>query len=101
MINEFPEPRVKNLADHYGLDHQLGKLKEECKELEDAVTEHLVEQKVGTKWALICEMADVLYVIKQCAYKLSISEKDISTIIEYKYRRQLFRIAEEERRNGS
>lgn len=92
---EFPEPRVKNLADHYGLDHQLLKLKEECLELDDAVTDHLQKQTVDSKWALVCEMADVLYVIKQCAYKLDVTEKDLSTVIEFKYRRQLFRIANE------
>ncbi len=95
-MNEFPEPRVKNLADHYGLDHQLGKLKEECLELNDAVTAHLQKQSVESKWALVCEMADVLYVLKQCAYKLSVSDKELSTVIEFKYRRQLFRIANSE-----
>lgn len=95
MMNEFPEPRVKNLADYYGLDHQLVKLQEECQELTEAVASHLREQSVESKWALVCEMADVLYVIKQCAYKLSVTEKDLSTVIEFKYRRQLFRIANE------
>lgn len=92
---EYPEPRVKNLADHYGLDHQLVKLQEECQELTEAVANHFREQSVESKWALVCEMADVLYVLKQCAYKLSVTEKDLSTVIEFKYRRQLFRIANE------
>ncbi len=86
------DPRARVLADHYGLDHQLRKLHEECLELAGAVSDHLREQKQESKWDLICEMADVLFVMEQIAYKLVVSRPVFDSIIGYKYQRQLNRI---------
>lgn len=90
------DPQARLLADHYGLDHQLGKLHEESLELAEAIDTHLREQKVESKWYLICEMADVLFVLEQIAYKLGVSRSAFDAIIAYKYQRQLNRIRGEE-----
>ena len=86
--------RVKHLADHYGLDHQLGKLKEECGELREAIDIHQFAHTPQSKWSLICEIADVIFVALQVLYKLTTSMKCVDAIIEYKYRRQIQRIAD-------
>lgn len=84
--------RVKHLADHYGLDHQLDKLKEECGELREAIDIHFFAHTPQSKWALLCEIADVIFVALQCLYKLATPMKTIDAIIEFKYRRQVERI---------
>ena len=76
----------QEIIKHYGYEHQLIKLLEELKELEDVILncptheEHLQE-----------EMADVLNLIEQImAYKDWVA--DICEIKEYKINRQLKRI---------
>lgn len=91
------DPQARTLIDHYHLDHQLDKLREESLELAQAVTKHLEVQKVDSKWDLICEMADVLFVMEQIAYKMGITRSCFDAIIAFKYQRQLNRIKEEER----
>lgn len=86
--------RVKALADHYGLDHQLSKLIEEMEEVKDAVYDHRLNPKPDSKWFLVCEMADVMFVMRQCLYKLGIDPADIDAIIGFKYARQKTRIKE-------
>lgn len=93
--------RVKALADHYGLDHQLLKLVEEIAEVREAIEVHRFMHKPDTKWHLVCEMADVIFVLRQCLYKLGMSPEDIDAIIEFKYARQKVRILESEKMGGS
>ena len=69
-MNFADDPRVKVLADKYGLDHQLGKAIEECEELEGAIIQHRLETTTDSKWAVVCE---------------------------YKYQRQLARVSDEEK----
>lgn len=92
LMRDFPDFRVKHLADHYGLDHQLDKLKEECGELREAIDIHKFAHTPQSKWALVCEIADVIFVSLQALYKLAIRQETIDAVIEFKYRRQLERI---------
>ena len=95
-MNFEDDPRVKLLADKYGLDHQLGKAIEECEELEGAIIRHRLETTTDSKWAVVCEAADVIFVIRQILYKLDVRPKTIDAIIGYKYERQLARIHDKE-----
>ena len=56
---------LKSIFDHYGERHQLGKLKEECMELVEAVDDFLRIKNVKTMDHLLEEMADVKVVIDQ------------------------------------
>ena len=89
--------RVKALADHYGLDHQLGKLLEEMQEVSTAIDKHHVLNQPDSKWELVCEMVDVIFVLRQCLYKLAVTPEDVENIIAFKYARQKMRIIESEK----
>lgn len=93
-MNFEDDPRVKILADRYGLDHQLGKAIEECEELESAIIRHRLETTTDSKWAVVCEAADVVFVIRQILYKLDVRPETIDAIIGYKYERQKVRISD-------
>lgn len=84
MINED----LKYIADHYGLEHQLGKCKEELNELIEALGSssdtHLAE-----------EIADVEIMISQIKYLRNIPDECIDGIKRYKIQRQLQRIENE------
>lgn len=98
MQSKFEDDyRVKALADHYGLDHQLGKLLEEMQEVSAAIDKHHMLNQPDSKWDLVCEMADVIFVLRQCLYKLGMTPDDIDAIIEFKYTRQKMRIIVAER----
>ena len=93
-MNFEDDPRVKILADKYGLDHQLAKTIEECEELEEAIIQHRLETTTDSKWAVVCEAADVIFVIRQILYKLNVRPETIDAIISYKYERQKARISD-------
>ena len=98
MQSKFEDDyRVKALADHYGLDHQLGKLLEEMQEVSTAIDKHHMLNQPDSKWELVCEMADVIFVLRQCLYKLAVTPQDVETIIAFKYARQKVRILESEK----
>lgn len=98
MQSKFEDDyRVKALADHYGLDHQLGKLLEEMQEVSTAIDKHHMLNQPDSKWELVCEMADVIFVLRQCLYKLAVTPEDVETIIAFKYARQRVRIIESEK----
>jgi hypothetical protein len=81
MINED----LKYIADHYGLEHQLGKCKEELNELIEAI-DSLDER------AIIEEVADAEIMISQIKYLRDIPDEQIDVIKKYKIQRQLQRI---------
>lgn len=98
MQSKFEDDyRVKVLADHYGLDHQLGKLLEEMQEVSTAIDKHHMLNQPDSKWELVCEMADVIFVLRQCLYKLAVTPEDVEAIIAFKYARQRVRIIESEK----
>ena len=85
MINED----LKYIADHYGLEGQTKKCKEELNELIEALGSncdiHLAE-----------EIADVEIMISQIKYLRNIPDECIDGIKRYKIARQLGRIAKEQ-----
>ena len=87
--NDF---RVKDLADYYGSDHQLLKLREECLELVKAIDDHIQKPTVETKNHVVEEEHDVEILIHQNWYKWGITRAIINTIRSFKYWRQKCRI---------
>ena len=77
-----------NIANHYGLEHQLGKCKEELGELIEAIDSTNDE-------AIIEEIADVEIMTAQLK-QLMRADRVVELYKDYKIARQLRRIAEEQ-----
>ena len=84
MINED----LKYIADHYGLEHQLGKCKEELGELIEAIDS--LDEK-----AIVEEIADVEIMTEQLKYLMR-TEPSVKIYKDYKIARQLRRISREQ-----
>lgn len=97
------DERLKQIADHYGLDSQLDMLQEECAELIQAVNKY----KRTRTTAIVEEMADVFIMLDQIIYLLNKEvaavdvEEYIALWMEKKVRRQLERIEQEGQDNGN
>ena len=87
------DTRIKTIADHYGIENQMRQLAEECSEL---AVEASHSARIGTTVKIIEEMADVEIMIEQIIYLAKIDRKDIEECIQYKLKRQMKRIKEEE-----
>lgn len=88
------DPRLRTIYDHYGWQHQIGKLKEECLELVEAV-ETFQSTLNAFDWAHVEEeMADVQNVLEQFQLR-GFARMRIEEIREMKLERQLARIAKE------
>ena len=85
-------PRIIEIADHYGIEKQLHQLAEECSEL---AVEASHSARKGVTVKIIEEMADVLLMIEQVVYLANIAIDDIDECIRFKSDRQLERIKEE------
>ena len=85
-------PRIMEIADHYGIEKQLHQLAEECSEL---AVEASHSARKGVTVKIIEEMADVLLMIEQVVYLSGIAIDDIDECIKFKIDRQLERIKEE------
>lgn len=86
--------KIKAIADHYGLKHQLIKTVEELNELSIECAKGWEKAEITTY--LISEVADVLVMITQILYLGKFDWKDVKEIMEYKVDRQLRRIKDEE-----
>ena len=93
MKRMIKNPRIMEIADHYGIEKQLHQLAEECSELAVEAS-HSARKVVTVK--LIEEMADVLLMIEQVVYLANIAIEDIDECIRFKIDRQIKRIKEEE-----
>lgn len=92
------DPRLKIIANHYGLGSQLFKLIEESAELIVAIT-HIHHNDELVKDVRDEELADVKILTDQVMYLICQHEnmaQALETQIEFKINRQLKRIAEEE-----
>ena len=89
--------KIHEIADHYGLNHQLMKMVEELNELALECAKSWKKAEITTY--LISEIADVLVMITQIMYLGKFDWKDVKAIMEYKVDRQLGRISEEENDN--
>lgn len=92
------ERLLKDIADHYGPQHQIYKLAEEASELSAAAIRFaLARTRVDHAQELnhlIEELADVLVMASQFAYHYNCEEK-LQSISDYKIRRTIERIGEE------
>lgn len=86
--------KIKKIADHYGLSHQLMKTVEELNELSIECAKSWEKAEITID--LISEIADVLVMITQILYLSKFDWNDVEEIMEYKVDRQLRRIKEEE-----
>lgn len=89
------DEEIRKIADHYGVEAQIGQTYEELGEL--IVALHKYERKPGVKEydAIIEEIADVNIMLTQVRHLLNISDKDVEELTEYKVSRQLERIIAE------
>ena len=85
-------PRIIEIADHYGIERQLHQLAEECSEL---AVEASHSARKGVTVKIIEEMADVLLMMEQVIYLANIAIDDINECIQFKIDRELERIKEE------
>lgn len=85
-------PRIIEIADHYGIEKQLHQLAEECSEL---AVEASHSARKGVTVKIIEEMADVLLMMEQVIYLANIAIDDIDECIRFKIDRQMKRIREE------
>jgi phosphoglycerate-specific signal transduction histidine kinase len=96
MIDE----RLKQIADHYGLDEQLNMLQEECAELIQAVSKY---RRTGKPSNLYEEITDVKILLQQIDYLLDKRNSECGIysadayfyFSEMKIKRQLERIQNE------
>ena len=93
MKRMIKNPRIMEIADHYGIEKQLHQLAEECSEL---AVEASHSARKGVTVKIIEEMADVLLMIEQVVYLANIAIEDIDECIRFKIDRQIKRIKEEE-----
>ena len=87
------DERIKTIANHYGLIHQLYKLSEECSELKEAIDGFLNDK--DNIHHLQEEIADVRIVMAQIDYLLGMSNS-IDDCVYLKLERQIKRITNEE-----
>ena len=97
---------LKQIIQHYGIDHQLRKFNEECFELEEAII--IYENEIPhcdpiadagyiemLKKHITGEIADVTVMLKQFQYYYEIEDKEIEEVMNFKIKRQLDRITNE------
>jgi len=85
---------LKHIAEHYGIDAQLEKTKEELNELVEEVEKFQQFKKNYVLYRMIDEIADVENMIDQLKLLLKIAA-EVDEVKEYKIARQLKRISEE------
>lgn len=97
------EDKLKEIINHYGVNHQLKKLNEEIFELIEAVMNYRTIQTFNpteiyiTKGieAVTEEIADCYVMLEQFRLLYEITDEEIKNIMELKIDRQLERIANE------
>ena len=103
------EPKIREIADHYGYDAQSRQLVEEMAELTQAVNKFW-RKRVGGKLIpdrlsellsmpeyslLTSEIADVYLMLEQIRYLLQYSDKDLENDIMYKIDRTIARMEDD------
>lgn len=86
--------KLRYIADHYGLFHQLGNLVEELNELAMEAADSVVRGSITDN--LISEIADVEVMLSQIKYLGQIEQADIDAVKAYKINRQIMRIQRED-----
>ena len=100
MYSLIQTEQIKQIADHYKLEHQLKKTLEELSELSQEIRDYLFDYQMKlddiTSCQIVDEMADAKIMLEQLEYLLEI-EKEVEERIAFKLNRQIKRIADEER----
>lgn len=90
------DTRIEKIINHFGINHQLIKLAEECSELTQAALKYrdksLLDNSTDLYENLVEEIADVEILIAQIKSRI-INENQIKEKIEYKLNRTLERIS--------
>lgn len=89
--------KIRQIAEHYGLWHQLGKLSEECSELSIEAIKSINGGKMTIN--LIQEIADVEIMLEQIRHLAGIDEALIRGAKTYKINRQIMRMRQEEKKD--
>ena len=76
------------VINHYGVNHQLIKLAEECAELIQAILKDADPFRAD----IVCEMADVINIINQIRLKDKIMDEGIKAVEKYKVDREINRL---------
>lgn len=97
-MNDLQKASIKQIADHYGIQHQVDKAFEELDELKEELAAYYFrfldnDDKTNTL-GIIDEIADVKIMLAQLEYLLEI-EKDVHARVWFKIKRQLERIRKE------
>ena len=88
--------KLKQIINHYGVNHQLKYFQSEVYELTEAILwEQLTPSNWHTKAHVIEEIADVMVMLKQFQLFYGIKDEEIKDIMDFKINRQIERIGKE------
>ena len=94
--------KLKQIINHYGVNHQLKYFQSEVYELTEAILwEQLTPSNWHTKAHVIEEIADVMVMLKQFQLYYDIGDEEIKDIMEFKINRQIERINDEKIHSGT
>lgn len=97
-MNDLQKASIKQIADHYGIQHQVDKAFEELDELKEELAAYyfrfLDNNEEISLVGIIDEITDVEIMLEQLKYLLKI-QKEVHAHIWFKTNRQLERIREE------
>lgn len=98
MFTLIEVDKIKQIADHYKLEHQLGKALEELSELSQEIRDYLFDYQMKlddiTACRVVDEIADVRIMLAQLEYLIGI-EEEVRERIGLKADRQIKRIENE------
>lgn len=87
MSNENIE-KLRQILEHYGTIPQIGKLREELKELDEAAADYVKFPCFQNKSHFLEELADVSIMVEQMKLALTLEEQaEYYKMIEYKINR--------------
>lgn len=95
MFTLIEVDKIKQIADHYKLEHQLGKTLEELNELSSEIRDYKFDLHMKlddiTACRVVDEIADVRIMLAQLEYLIGI-EEEVRDRVEFKLNRQIDRI---------
>lgn len=91
-MNYSMKDDLLKIINHYGLEHQRGKLMEEYQELQDELYVYI---KHGDECDLLTEIADVMVLCLQFLFEYGYDEKELLEEMQYKVDRQISRMKNE------
>ena len=95
---DVPRAELQKIAEYYGFDEQIEKLKEEVGELRCAIDNFQADDKADNMAHVWEEAADVIILLKQLLYLGDETDRHMfKAMMEFKINRQLQRIEEEKR----